>query len=104
MSFNRSEQMIFDYVQSHADERQYWQDKVRSIARNTPSDHVASIELDVELWHYFAERSRVVNPFKATVQKEGLKRISMRNLAEHWLRIWAPLRPKKKSPDDSSSS
>jgi hypothetical protein len=95
--------MILDYVQSHADERQYWQDKVRTVAGNTPSDPAAATELDFELWHYYAERSRVVDPFKAIVQKEGLKRISMRNLAEYWLRIWTSPRPKRKRPDDLGS-
>ncbi len=99
MSLNRSEQMILDYVQLHVDERQFWQDKVRSIGKASASDHDAASEVEGELWQYFVERSRVVEPFKGCAQRDGLKRISMRNLAEYWLRMWMPPRTKKKRPE-----
>jgi len=91
--------MILDYVQLHADERQFWQDKVRSIGKSAPTDAAAASELDIELWQYFVERSRVVEPFKSAAQRDGLKRISMRSLAEYWIRMWIAPRPKKKPPE-----
>jgi hypothetical protein len=98
MSLNRSEQMILDFVQSHADERQFWQDKVRSVSRGAQNHFDAVTALEPELWAYYAERSRYTEPFKGTVLREGLRRISMKSLAEHWVRLWAPPKPKKQPP------
>jgi len=96
MSLNRSEQRIFDYWQSHADERHFWQDKVRGIAKHTEDDHVAASRLEPELWSYYLERSAVASPFREAAQSEGLRRTSMKNLAELLLRLWLEPRPKKK--------
>ncbi|MBI5382008.1 MAG: hypothetical protein HZA31_08920 [Opitutae bacterium] len=98
MSLNRSEQMVFDYVQQHPEERHFWQDKVRGLAAGSPDTHQTAHTLESELWHYYLERSRVTEPFRGAVAREGGRRTSMRNLAEHWLRLWAPPRPKKISP------
>ncbi len=95
MSLNRSEQMVLDYVVSHPDERQYWMDKVRSTSRACADVHEASLLLDGDIWSYYLERAQVVEPFRGTVLREGTKRISMRNLAEYWCRIWGVQRPKK---------
>lgn len=99
MSLNRSEQMIMDYVQSHAEERQYWQEKVRSTVRTCVNDAEAASLLDTDLWYYFRERSQVVEPFKGFAKREGLQRTSMKNLAEYWIRVWMPPRPKKKKTE-----
>ena len=96
MSLNRSEQMIFDYLQRHVEERQYWQEKVRAEARRSRDDHVAADRLQVELWRYYVERSAVVAPFREVTQREGLQRTSMRNLAEYLIRLWTAPRPKPK--------
>jgi hypothetical protein len=103
MSLNRSEQMTLDYVLSHADERHYWQDKVRSIEKASSDIHAAAVALDIELWYYFSERSSVVEPFKSAAERDGLRRISMRSLAEYWIRLWTPPRTKKKQEDRSDS-
>jgi hypothetical protein len=46
MSLNRCEQRVFDYWQSHRDERQFWQEKVRAFAKSSADDHVAAGRLD----------------------------------------------------------
>lgn len=96
MSLNRSEQMVFDYVQRHPDERHYWQEKVRTTSTGFADEHSAVMELELLLWRYFVERSAVVSPFRESAQQHGMQRTSMRNLAEHLIRIWLP--PKKKAP------
>ena len=95
MSLNRCEQMIFDYVQGHPEERHFWQDKVRALAASAPDEHAVAAELEGELGRYLEERSRVAEPFRSAAAQENLRRTSLRNLAEHWLRMWAPPRPKR---------
>jgi hypothetical protein len=48
------------------------------------------------LWRYYVERSAVVSDFKQIAEREGLRRVSFRNLAEFLLRMWVPLRPVKR--------
>jgi len=96
MSLNRCEQRIFDYLQIHADERHFWQHKVRGIAKKAENDHVAAVQLAPELWRYYMERSEVATTFKEAARTEGLERTSMKNLAELLLRLWVEPRPKKK--------
>ena len=98
MSLNRAEQMLLDYVQTHQEERQFLLDKVRAIAREQSDEARAVRSLESELWRYYEERSRVVSPFREMAAKEGLRRISMKNLAEYWLRLWTEPRPKPPSP------
>jgi hypothetical protein len=95
VSLNRTEQMIFDYLQGHAEERQYWQTKVQSIAAAVVDPHVAAHRLEAEFWQYYKERSAVVPVFRDAVAREGLARTSMKNLAEYVLRLWVAPRPKK---------
>ncbi len=100
MSLNRCEQRVFDYLQGHPDERQFWVSKVQSIWRRSGDDPAAVAQLEPELWFYYKERSAVASPFKEAVRTEGLHRTSMKNLAELMLRLWVEPRPKKKvSPD-----
>jgi len=95
VSLNRTEQRVFDYIQGHAEERHYWQNKVQSIAAALVEPHAAAHRLESELWHYYKERSAVVRDFRDAVAREGLARTSMKNLAEHFLRLWVAPRPKK---------
>lgn len=95
MGLNRAEQVLSDYVSTHGDERQHWQEKVRAICRNIPNEHDAAGRLDVELKAYLRERASVVKELKETVAHEGLAHISMRGLAEYWMRLWT--QPRKKS-------
>lgn len=96
MSLNRCEQRIFDYWQGHATERQFWQEKVRAMAKASGDDFVAAARLDAELWRYYEERSAVAPVFKEAARHEGLQKMSMKNLAELILRLWLEPRPKKK--------
>jgi hypothetical protein len=57
MSLNQSEQMVFDYVQGHAEERQHWQEKVRQIVRVARDPHAAASSVEAELWRYYRERA-----------------------------------------------
>ena len=94
MSLNRCEQRVFDYLQRHPDERHHWQGKFQAAAKAADSVHVAADRLAQELWRYYEERSAVVQPFKDAVLHEGLKRTSMKNLAELLLRLWTESKQK----------
>jgi hypothetical protein len=96
MSLNRCEQRIFDYLQCHREERHFWQEKVRVTLRAAEGAHHAAARLDAELWRYYEERSAVAPPFKEAARAEGLRRTSMKNLAELLLRLWTEPRPKAK--------
>lgn len=95
MSLNRCEQRVFDYVQDHPEERQFWVSKVQSISRRAGDDATTVAQLEPALWDYYKERSAVVPSFKEAVRHEGLQRTSMKNLAELLLRLWVEPRPKK---------
>ena len=99
MSLNRSEQVLYDYVQLHREERQFWQDKVRAIVTRSLDIPAAVSRLDLELWRYFEERSAVVPVFMAAARSLGARRISMKNLAEYLVRLWTEPRPKKPSSE-----
>ena len=94
MSLNRCEQRVFDYLQGHREERQFWQDKVRAAA-GALGDHAAAVRLDGELWRYYLERSAVAPAFMEAARLEGLQRTSMKNLAELLLRLWTEPKPRK---------
>ena len=98
MSLNRSEQRVFDYLQTHAEEGQHWQHKVRTLSAAVSDPHAAAHRLELELWRYLEERSAVVSSFQEAARLEGRQRTSMRNLAEYLLRLWAPPQPKKPAP------
>lgn len=99
MSLNRCEQRVYDYLQGHPEERHYWISKVQTVCRSEPDEFVAAGRLEGELWRYYQERSAVAQPFKQAAAAEGLKRTSMRNLAELLIRLWVEPRPKKKRSD-----
>jgi hypothetical protein len=102
VSLNRSEQILYDYMQGQRDERQYWQSKVQSFVRESAEVSAAVDRLDSELWRYYLDRSEVVPALVAAARAHGLKRTSMKNLAEYLVRIWAPpLASKRKSPPES---
>ena len=104
MSLNRCEQRLFDYLQAQREERQHWQEKVRSALREFPDEHAASLRLEADLWRYYLERSAVAAPFKQAAVHEGLSRTSMRNLAELLLRLWTEprVKPKARRPNDDN--
>ncbi|EIP99552.1 hypothetical protein OpiT1DRAFT_04073 [Opitutaceae bacterium TAV1] len=98
MSLNRTEQTVFDYLQANPEERRYWENRVRTTLAGSGGDvHAASLLLDNDLWDYYRERSEVASPFREIVAREGLRRTSLRNLAEYLLRIQAPSGPRRPS-------
>jgi hypothetical protein len=95
MSLNRSEQMLYDYVRGQSGERHYWQDKVRGFVAQSADIAAAVSRIDAELWRYYLERSEVTPVFVEAARSHGLKRISMKNLAEFLVRLWTEPRPRK---------
>ncbi len=96
MSLNRCEQRIFDYLQRHPDERHFWLGKFQRAAKEAANEQIAVERLEPELWRYYQERSAVVPIFKEAAHHEGLRRTSMKSLAELLLRLWIEPRPKQK--------
>jgi hypothetical protein len=97
MSLNPCEQRVFDYLQRHPEERHHWQAKLQRATKAATDDHVAVMHLEPELWRYYEERSAVAEPFRDAAKHEGLRRTSMKNLAELLIRLWTEPRPKKKT-------
>ncbi len=97
------EQRVYDYLQGHPDERQYWIGKVQSVFRSADDLHAVVMRLDAELWRYYEERSAVASPFKEAARLEGLRRTSMKNLAELLIRLWTEPKPKPKPKPDPGS-
>jgi len=98
VSLNRSEQQLFEYIERNREERQFWEQKVRGFDAKIPDRAVATRSIEGELWRYFVERSAVVPQFMQAAEREGLRRMSMQNLAEHLLRIWGKPRVVKRPP------
>ncbi len=96
MSLNRYEQMLYNYLECHDEEKRYWEARVLEIARRSGRREYKALELNAQLWEYFEERSRFESPFREVVIHEGERKISMLNLSEQLLRMWAPL-PKKRT-------
>ena len=96
MALNQIEQRLFEYVRANPEEKHFWEQKVRALAAAHPDDFAAGAALDAEIRAYVAERARVVRSLADLPAG-----ISMRNLAEYLLRVWAPPRAKKRvSPVD----
>jgi hypothetical protein len=98
VSLNRSEQQLFGYIESNRDERQFWENKVRGLDRNSTDRAAVARLIESELWRYFLERSSVVPEFKEVAAREGLPRVSMLNLAEYLMRKWLPPRVVRRPP------
>lgn len=103
MSLNRCEQLVSDYIEAHPEEKSFWMDKVRALARDEPDLHAVAARLADELWRYYEERATVAEPFRQLAQREGLRRTSMRNLAELWLRLWIAPRPRRTASRENFS-
>ena len=96
MSLNRYENIMMDYLESHAEEKRYWEARVLEIDRRGGRRESKVLDLNSLLWEYFEERSRFESPFRELVIHEGVKKISMLNLSEYLLRMWTPV-PKKRA-------
>ena len=97
MSLNRSEQRVEDYLQRHKEERHFWISKVQTIFAREIDAGTAALRIESELWRYYVERSAVVPEFKEAARIEGLGRTSMRNLADHLIRMHTVPRKKPKN-------
>lgn len=88
MSLNRSEKLVYDYLQAQPDELRHWQGVVRREAAREVDLHAAATWLDGALRRYYAERAAVTEPFRGEARRDGAARVSMRNLAELLIRLW----------------
>ena len=95
MSLNRYEQTLFDYWIKEPDERRHWQAKVAATIHQPAGTGDTARRLERELWDYFSERAGHVPQFR-NLNADGLRRVSLLNLAEHVLRLWGPLPKAKK--------
>ena len=96
MSLNPCEQRVFDYLRAQPDEGRFWQEKVRKAAAATLDETEVATRLERELWGYLEERSHALPAWREAARREGLRRTSMRNLAELLLRLWTEPRPKRR--------
>jgi len=95
MSLNRVEQAVHEYISHHPEERHFIQDKVRSLSTGAEGAPLAVARIDAMLWRYFEERSAIVPAFREDVRVHGARRMSMKNLAELFIRLWTEPKPKK---------
>jgi hypothetical protein len=98
MSLNRYEQTMFNYWQHQPDELSHWKTKVGAAAKikGGPGEIARSLERD--LWDYFVERSQYVPAIRDLMGNDGLRRVSLLNLAEYVLRLWGPPIKTRKPP------
>ncbi len=96
MSLNRYEQLLYDYIESLPEERRFWFDRVVEVAATNRRRETAALILNAELWEYFEERSRHESAF-ANVVGGGMGKLSMLNLSEYLLRMWAGAHKGKKA-------
>ena len=98
MSLNRYESMLLSYLENHLDEKDFWRSRVIETANRKVSREQSARDLSAMFWEYFEERSRHESPFREVATREGLERISMLNLSEYLMRLWAPPpSPKKRA-------
>jgi len=103
VSLNRSEQRLFDYLQSNRDEGHFWRQKVQSIVARAEGESDGLRRLEGELWRYYTERSAVASPFKEAARHEGLQRTSMHTLAELLIRLWIEPRSRKRPANEKAA-
>lgn len=96
MSLNRYEQLLFDYIERNDDEKRFWVGRVLEIASRGDRLEGLVLDLNNDLWDYFEERARFETIFSDLKFHEGDRKISMLNLSEYLLKMWARL-PKKKA-------
>jgi len=97
MSLNRYEQTIFNYWQDQPDELRHWKTKIAAIALSRAEPGEAARNLERDLWDYFVERRQFVAVLRS-LDGDGLRRVSLLNLAEHVLRLWGPPIKTRKPP------
>ena len=99
MSLNRYESMLLGYLENHPEEMRFWEGRVREVANRKITRVQAALDLNQMFWDYFDERSRFQSPFREVATHENMEKISMLNLSEYLLRMWAPPpeKPRKQS-------
>ncbi|MDQ8203427.1 hypothetical protein [Pelagicoccus sp. SDUM812003] len=97
MSLNRYERMLNDYIEANPEEKRFWLARVKETADAPGRREEAVMQLNAMLWDYFEERARHETPFSSVAHYEGSEKISMLNLSEYLLRMWAPPKPKKRA-------
>ena len=102
MSLNLSEERLKAYVEGHRDERQHWREKVRALSGKAADLHEAARVLERDLRSYLRERATVVEALRSGMTPEAVARLSLRNLAEYWLRVWGE--PRRKTPTPGRSA
>jgi hypothetical protein len=91
MGLNRSEELILEYVQKNPDERHHWIGKVQTLSKSMRDKHDLASALEAELRRYYEERTQSVKTLKLLVERNGITRATMRNLAEYLVQIWGPV-------------
>lgn len=102
MSLNPSEERLKAYVEGHRDERQHWREKVRHVSAKSADLHEVAQVLERALRSYLRERASVVPALRAGSTADAVARLSLRNLAEYWLRVWSE--PRRKPPGADRTS
>ncbi len=93
MSLNRTAHALFEYIENHTEERQFWQGKVRDRMEGSRDDFGSAAILAEELRRYCVERTRAGALPAQVLGGEKLGGIMFRSLAEHMMKIWGPVRP-----------
>ncbi|MFL3657805.1 MAG: hypothetical protein ACJ07L_07105 [Opitutales bacterium] len=96
MSFNRYEQLLYDYIDRNDEEKRFWEGRVVEIGRQGGRLEGLVLGLNNQLWDYFEERARFDPVLRDLRFHDGEPKISMLNLSEYLLRMWGRL-PKKKA-------
>ncbi len=96
MSFNRYEQLLYDYIDRNDEEKRFWEGRVVEIGRQGGRLEGLVLGLNDQLWDYFEERARFDPVLRDLRFHDGEPKISMLNLSEYLLRMWGRL-PKKKA-------
>jgi hypothetical protein len=97
MSLNPSEERLKAYVEGHRDERQHWREKVRAASAKASDLHEVARVLERDLRSYLRERASVVPELRGGLSPDAVARLSLRTLAEYWLRVWGEPRRKAAS-------
>ncbi len=92
MSLNRYEHTLHRYLETHPDEWRHWRGRVMEVAKRSAGVGENARGLERELWDYLAERSTQV-PELRDLHADGMRRVSLLNLAEYLLRVWGPPPP-----------
>ncbi len=103
VSLNRTEHTLFAYLEGHAEERQFWQAKVRELMSTSRDGAAIARALAGELRRYAGERGSVGAIPAQVMDDKGLAHSSFLNLAEYLMRIWGPPRPARRPMDNEIS-